>query len=497
MELQFRKREVGCLKRLNWDCTLQEQTQELRLSDGLPDIGRVLCAWGQVVIRSKQWGSATAEVSGGVMAWVLCKAEDTQELFCVDSWIPFRTRMDLPESERDGTLLVCPVLNCVEARSLSARKLMIRACVHLAVDAVVPDKLSMYEPEDLPEDVCILEEKLSACLPVEAGEKPFLIEDVLQLPDGSEQTKILRYSLTPEVSEKRVVGGKVVFRGSAKLYVLYCTPEGELKHHCFDQPFSQLAELERDYEESADVCIFPAVTGLELDVTADGSLDLKASLTGQYLITDTVEVSTVADAYSPVRQTEAVEQPVLMPTVADLYEESISAEAFSDTEVKEILDAELYLSHPILSGSGESAAMNLEGNFLLLYKDGEGNAQSMLLPWQKQIQYPMPEEGNLMAVSIPAATVKGELSGRPEVKAKFEIQVTVAQELSRNTLSELRLGEQKMLDPSRPSVILCRPAGKSLWQLAKGMGSTVESIVAANGIVGQPDENQLLLIPIL
>lgn len=497
MELQFRKREVGCLKRLNWDCTRQEQTQELRLSDGLEDIGRVLCAWGQVVIRSKQWGSATAEVSGGVMVWVLCKAEDSQKLFCVDTWIPFRSRWDIPESDRDGTLLVCPVLECVEARSLSARKLMIRTCVHLASDAVVPDKLSVYEPEEIPEDICVLKEKISVCLPVEAGEKPFLVEDTLQLPDGTEQTKILRYSLTPEISEKRVVGGKVVFRGSAKLYVLYSTPEGELKHHCFDQPFSQLAELERDYEESADVCIFPAVTGLELDVTADGSLDLKASLTGQYLITDTVEMDSVTDAYSPVRQIEAETQQQSFDAVGEMYSESVSAEAFSEAEAKEVLDAAFYLTHPAVSGAGETAAMNLEGHFQLLYKDEEGNVQSAQLPWQKQIQYPMPEEGELMAVAIPSAAVKGELNGRPEVKTQFDIQAIFAQESNRQMISQLQLGEQKMLDPSRPSVILCRPAGKSLWQLAKGMGSTVEAIVSANGLSGQPEENQLLLIPIL
>ena len=71
MELQFEKQQIPCLRQLPAEEQIQEQTQELRLSDGMPDIGRVLCAWGQVVMRGKEWRSDSIGVSSGVMAWVL------------------------------------------------------------------------------------------------------------------------------------------------------------------------------------------------------------------------------------------------------------------------------------------------------------------------------------------------------------------------------------------------------------------------------------------
>ena len=71
MEIQFDRISVPYLQKLAGQLRAQEQTIEVRLPDGQPDIGRVLGAWGQVIVRSKEWGSGTMSLSGGVMTWVL------------------------------------------------------------------------------------------------------------------------------------------------------------------------------------------------------------------------------------------------------------------------------------------------------------------------------------------------------------------------------------------------------------------------------------------
>ena len=76
MELQFEKIPIAYLKKLTGQLRTQEQTLEVRLTDGMPDIGRVLGAWGQVIVRGKEWNSDHMAVSCGVMAWVLYTPED-------------------------------------------------------------------------------------------------------------------------------------------------------------------------------------------------------------------------------------------------------------------------------------------------------------------------------------------------------------------------------------------------------------------------------------
>ena len=71
MQLQFHQEICPCLRRLVNQTNVQEQTQEIKLPEGMPDIGRILGAWGQILIRGKEWNSGFATVSGGVLAWVL------------------------------------------------------------------------------------------------------------------------------------------------------------------------------------------------------------------------------------------------------------------------------------------------------------------------------------------------------------------------------------------------------------------------------------------
>ena len=104
MELQFRKSTIPYLNRVIREVQNQEQTQEIRLTDGMPDIGKILCAWGQVVVRSKEWRNDSASFSGGVMVWVLYAPEDGTQPRTLESWIPFLMKWDLPRDSRDVRL---------------------------------------------------------------------------------------------------------------------------------------------------------------------------------------------------------------------------------------------------------------------------------------------------------------------------------------------------------------------------------------------------------
>lgn len=98
MEMQFDKTFVPYLEKIAGGVKTQEQTLELRISDGMPDIGRVLGAWGQVIVRGKEWHNDQMTVSCGVMAQVLYVPEDADGVRSVDGWIPFTMKWELPDS---------------------------------------------------------------------------------------------------------------------------------------------------------------------------------------------------------------------------------------------------------------------------------------------------------------------------------------------------------------------------------------------------------------
>ena len=156
MEVKFNKNTCPCLRKATCQVQNQEQTQEVRLPESMPDIGRVLGSWGQVLVRGKEWRTGGMGVSGGVMAWVLYAPEDGSEVRSIVTWIPFQVKWDFRETKRDGSICVTPLLKGVDARSTSARKLMVRANVSLLGEALEP-----IEPE-----VCCPGAAFAACEPM-------------------------------------------------------------------------------------------------------------------------------------------------------------------------------------------------------------------------------------------------------------------------------------------------------------------------------------------
>ena len=83
-----------------------------------------------------------------------------------------------------------------------------------------------------------------------------------------------------------------------------------------------------------------------------------------------------------------------------------------------------------------------------------------------------------------------------EGRGQAQIQTTAVAQRGLPMITALELGPVRESDPCRPSLILCRPGGRSLWELAKASGSDVDSIRAVNGMEEEDDDDRMLLIPV-
>lgn len=498
MELKFEKTPCRCLRSLAREVRNVEQTQEIRLPDGMPDIGRVLCAWGQAMLRSKEWLGDGMTASGGVMAWVLYAPDDGSAPQCVDLWIPFQAKWTFPETQRDGVIRQVPLVRNVDARTVSARKLMVRASVGVWAEALEPWEPQIYTPGELPEGVELLRHTYPVTLLKEAGEKTFLLDEELSLPGSCPPVeKLVRFELIPQLVDRRVMAGKVVFRGNGLLRVLYCGDDGMFHTWDHEIPFSQFADLEEDIGSDAETRIAFAVTNLELDRGDDGTLRLKCGLVAQYVIEDRVMLEMAEDAYSPHREVTPCFQDMAIPAVLDGREEQVSCEVSLDAECSRIIDLSFMPDHPAVSRMGDQVRMGQSGVFQLLYEDLEGNLQSAARHWEQDKLMDAAEDSVVTVQMHPFGSPTAQTGGR-SVTMKGNLCLTTYTETSRGQmmLSGIELGEMKKPDPNRPSLILRRAEGERLWDLAKSCGTTVSAICQANGLKEEPDLGRMLLIPV-
>lgn len=499
MELQFNKSITSCLKTLTRQVQNQEQTQEIRLPDGMPDIGSVLGAWGQVVIRSKEWHTGSINMSGGVMAWVLYVPEENLQPQCVEVWIPFQMKWELPDTDRDGVMQTQCLLRSIDARMTSARKIMVRSGISVLAQAFLQDDFEQYAPPELPGDVQLLWKKYPVCMPKEAGEKAFVLEEELTLPASCPKIqKILRYSLMPEIEENKIVSGRLVFRGNAKLHLQYCAEDGSICSWDFEIPFSQYTDLDDTYDDGVTVDVMPVVTGLELELGEEGLLQLKAGMAAQYVVYDCMVLECVEDAYSTVNHLTPVLTTLEVPVVLDQRKEAIHAEATVEDIGGKFVDIAFYPDHPRVTREDGNIVGEFSGIFQMLYYDEDGMLQSAAARWEGDWELLADEDVKVQMRIQSSEQPQGSLAvGRASLSCDMTARAESVMQMGIPVVSGLSIGETRERKQDTPSLIVRRMGEDSLWDIAKEAGSTVESIQKVNRLTGEPMHQQMLLIPVL
>lgn len=485
MELEFDKTKIQCLRQILSQIKDQELTQEVKLSEEMPDVGNVLGAWGQVLIRGKEWRSNRIAVNGGVMCWVMYMPEDQVQPRMAEGWIPFQIQMDIPDTDADGRICVIPAIKYIDARSVSAGKLMIRACVSLQVQANVPTTGEIYTPAATGEHIQLLKNHYRLQVPSEAGEKTFVMDEEFSV-DGPVPEKLLCYRLQPVITEKKVMVGKLVFRGSALVQGIYMA-EGKLYSFKMDIPFAQYVDLEHSYDPEATAWGCPAVTSLELELMGENTLHLKAGITGQYVICDQRDVTLVEDAYSTKQSVQMHTQNMQIPRVLEDKEQTIYAD-FSPKEAGRVVDTVFYPDQPRMQRNADAVEQQLSGRCQYLYYDAEDTLRCETGKWEQTLGDHADENIQLQMWLYP---ISHTASDGVEMMFQRLAMATGGMEV----VTGLTVSEEEVKPAERPSLILRRKGDQSLWQIAKETRSTVAGIMDANGLEAEPAADRMLLIP--
>ncbi len=490
--MQWNKTPCTMLQRNIRSVQNQEQTLELRLPDGMPEIGRVLCAWGQPVLRSKEWRSDSMVISGGVGGCVLYDPEDGSGPQWVECWLPFQAKWSFPETKREGSIRTCMLLRAMDARVLSARKLMVRATVGILAEAMEPGELTVYTPEEVSEDVQILENTYPVNLPKEAGEKLFLLDEEVFLQEPA--AKLIAWDIEPAVTEQSVIGSKAVFKGVARLHLVFMGEDEKLHSGYFDLPFAQYAQLDQDYDKEATVSAMLAVSSLEPELS-EGHLRLKCGLVAQYVVYDCSYITICEDAYSPFRPVQATVESLELPALLDRCTQNVELRCSAEHPMGQVVDAVYYPDHPVQYREGTDVVLELPGVFQVLGYDAEGKLQAFTESLTQQVQLPAAQGCSICAQlhqSAPAAA--GDTGGSLSLSGQLQLETLAQQQIP--MVTQLQVGQETEPDPDRPTLILRRMEDMSLWELAKGCGSTVEAIRKANQLSSDPVPGQMLLIPV-
>lgn len=499
MEMLINQSELQYKKCVSRDIRNQEESQEVKLTDGMPEIGRIIATWGQCLLRSKEWQGNDVCITGGVAARVLYQPEDESSPVCMESWIPFQMRWMLPETQMEGTLRAACMLRSIDARPVSARRMILRVNVAVMTEAIEPSRQALIQPETVDDDVQLLRNTYPIQLVKEVGETSFLLDDEVSLvtycPDFQ---RLIACDLHPEIAEKRVIGQRAVFRGNGRLHVVYLGKEDRVYSCDVEIPFSQFVELDAEYGADADINIIPAVTSLELEPVDDQKLRLKCGIAAQYVIDDRILLELIEDAYSPVRNVEVTNSEINLSTVLEKKTEQMRMEIDMPDVFGDAADVRLFSDYPQLITDGGRTSIQIPCSVQVVYYDKEGKLQSELTRWEEKKEFTLADNARIHAMLLPNGQSTTSI-GADGMKVRMDcnIDMTTIADYDIRTVSGLETSGEKEPDAQRPALILRRVDDGGLWNLAKNCGSTIAAIKQANQLQGEPISGQMLLIPVL
>jgi hypothetical protein len=331
-----------------------------------------------------------------------------------------------------------------------------------------------------------------------AGEKPFELEQDLILPDSvPEVSKLLSWQLDTKVTDQKILGNKILFRGTGNLHMVYLTTEQLLRCWDFEIPFSQYGELKEGYSPDASADVAVAVTRLELEQQDGKNFHLRTGLTGQYVVEERKLLETVEDAFCPRRELQVSRETLSVPVVLDSLWETVNRQQTLPVSADVIADQVFRPDFPQQHREGQNIRLSQSGTLQLMYYDDNGALRSAAVRLEGDVPLSQDERAQLTAVPGDAHLQLHGGRDTMEIRWEMSLRLCAAAEQEIPMITDLEPGEKTADREGMPALILCRAGNRRLWDIARECGSTVSAIESANSLTGEPEPEQMLLVPVV
>lgn len=503
MELELQQQELASFEVVFHTALAREETMEMIVPDAYPDILAVLDTSGIVLMGRKEVSAGCVSVAGTVRCNILYRPEAGSPVQAMEAELPFQTTVDDEHIPPSAHCVATVRLALVETRVLNPRKVLLRA--ETVTEVTVYSRQPFTYCGDIPEhEAKGVEQRVTeyqGCFVREVTERPFHFSDTLNLPGSNPPIQtVLRSAVRVFSTEEKLIGGKLIFKGSASVSLLYISVDGAVSLAGFDLPFSQMVEAGGSPEALYQLEL--SLLGCEVSPPdSDGrQLMLELDILAQATIRETQILSMVTDAYSihcaTVPEFSQCSIPKLLGQVPRRY--SLRELLEAPAQAREVLSAQLHMGLLRTTRKDHALELSAELRCFVVYEDAQGElgTVSQTFPMTMEVEAP---HNCIPYVSFNRDdTTAMVTAGGLELRSDLEFQLLIMGQESICGLTAFQMDTEKELDfEGKPSIVLRQfRKGETLWDIAKAYCTTCGEIERANeleecgAVVGQ-----MLLIP--
>lgn len=506
MELELDRTQLNGFETVLDTTVCHEETLEAIVPDAYPDIRTVCDTEGIVLLKRKEAQDGRAECAGSVQAVILYLPDGADGLRRMDVTLPFTCGVDHTGITSKCGVMVMPYLQAIETRLLNPRKVLVRVNLSIQFQVCAPVSTTVcggvLEPENA--GVQQMSERYETCVIACIQEKPFPYSDEVTLPGSKPEAEcLLKNRADLRCGEAKVIGNKLIFKGDARVQLLYRSTEGGLCTAEFEIPFSQIMEVSGAGED-ATCEIQMVLTDLDCALEEGNggrTFRITMGLLAQAAVRDMRTIDMLTDVYSTSYDLTGETQVYTLNQLLDHgeKEQTIREILETGTLAREVFDAYATISGVTQNWEGERLTLSADVQVTVLYQTEEGGYTSAVRSIPVSCPLELPHTGVCSCwCSCTSPVYATPTSGGIEVRLPVCFRYTAQEGHKVPSVTAVRLNEDAPRDHSAlPSIVLRMVGpGERLWDIAKAYGTTTCDIMQANALEEDAiPEGQLLLIP--
>jgi hypothetical protein len=349
-------------------------------------------------------------------------------------------------------------------------------------------------------------ERQHAVVLTHVAEKDFTFSDTLTLSPGREgAAEILTSRAAGTVTEAKVVGSKLIFKGVFTASLLYRANDGKCAAFTGELPFSQVMEVD-GAAEGTEAAVRLQVTGADVQIDggdAEGrDIAVTLYLHAAALLRQERDISLLSDLYSTAYDLSYEASPLTLTG----YSQSLTRRQ----TVREVLEIGV-VADSILALSAVCGAVSVsrEGGTAVCCGPGPPSGRCIWTRaarrwWRSGAWTPAASWScRRTATLLPGPSARGDPGqpGGPGIEVRFpvEFQAEASAQVKKVCITAARVNTDAPKDLSgAPSLVLrCLGRQETAWDLAKRHNTTISAILSANQLESEGDiaAEALLLIP--
>ena len=507
MELQLKKTTLDHYESSGEVTLTQEETTEVIVPDYCPDIARIITADGKVCIHSRELRDGKATVTGTVRVTVLYTPDGESGIRTLEFAMPFTVESD------NRVLADCVFLEAdtrpefLESRMLNPRKAFTHCKLVTRLTGYQKEPLCFSTDLEGEDQLCVekRQEQQRITLLTHIAEKDFTFTEEMNLSPGrAGAAELLNSQVCGSVTESKIVGSKLIFKGVFSISLLYRSVDGKYDTTSSDLPFSQIMEIE-GAAEGCTPSLRLQLTGSDLQIDGDDAEGRQIAVTlylhATALLREEQDVTLLNDLYSTSYETAYEAAPL---SVTGFFETFTRRHTVREVlEIGVVADSILSLTASCgavsVSREGETTVLRTEVNVRALYLDEGGVPLMAERSFDINSQLELPEDCKVSASAACPEEIQGSLGDRGiEVRFPVDFRAEAVSRLKKVCITSAKLDTESPKDSvGTPSLVLrCLGKQESAWDLAKKYNTTIAMILAANQLEdGEIPREKLLLIP--